>query len=297
MTDNRELNRSFPMAITDGLWVLGHYHFNLYLVRGTRESALIETGVSATADDVIRQLESLGVTPRYLVVNHPHADHINGLPALRERYPNSVVIAGRGAPEFLAHPKTAKMLVDEDQYMSRFLADQGYRFSRPPLQAPPSLDGALIKEDGEELDLGGFTLRFLAVRGHAAGNIVVSVPEVSALLVSDSLGFRLPDSGYFPIFFTGYKDYIGTIKRLKALKPGILGLAHQGPLTGPSVEKAFKEARRIAVDVRERIRRDSRDDDIIAQELYEEFYRDELMLYTPENILSCCRLIIKRSRE
>lgn len=297
MTDNRKLNPLFPRALRDGFWVLGHYHFNLYLVKGTREAALIETGVSATADDVIRQLESLRITPQYLVVNHPHADHINGLPALRERYPDAAVIAGRGAPEFLAHPKTAKMLVEEDQYMSRFLADQGYSFSRPPLQAPPSLDGALIKENGEELDLGGVTLRFLAVRGHAAGNIVVSIPEISALLVSDSLGFRLPDFGYFPIFFTGYHDYIETIERLKALKPEILGLAHQGPLTGPSAEKAFREAQQIAVTVRERIRKDDREDDLIARELYEEFYRDELILYTPENILSCCRLIIKRSRE
>jgi glyoxylase-like metal-dependent hydrolase (beta-lactamase superfamily II) len=140
------------------------------------------------------------------------------------------------------------------------------------------------------------TLRFLHVGGHAIGNILVHVPGLSALMVSDSLGFRIPSIGFFPIFFTGYGDYMATIDRLEALEPRILCLAHQGPLMEQDARKAFRDAREATRSLCEEIRNDPRDEDAVIQDLYPRFYRDELVLYTPENIIGCCRLIIRRSR-
>lgn len=286
----------FPERLAEGLWVLGNSFFSLYLVRGRTASALVETGISATADEAIGQVESLGITPDYLIVTHPHGDHINGLPALRQRYPEARVVIGAGAREFLSHPKTAAALVAEDRFMSEFLKSQGYRPGRPPIERPPSVDGARVAGDNETLDLGGVTLRFLHVGGHAIGNILVHVPGLSALMVSDSLGFRIPSIGFFPIFFTGYGDYMATIDRLEALEPRILCLAHQGPLMGQDARKAFRDAREATRSLCEEIRNDPRDEDAVIQDLYPRFYRDELALYTPENIIGCCRLVIRRSR-
>jgi glyoxylase-like metal-dependent hydrolase (beta-lactamase superfamily II) len=287
---------SFPARLDEGLWVLGNSFFNLYLVRGKRASALVETGISATADEVIGQLEMLGVSPDYLIVTHPHGDHINGLPSLRERYPGARVVIGPGAREFLAHPKTAAALVAEDRFMSEFLKSQGYRTGRPSIDRPPSVEGATIVSDSETLGLGDLAIRFLHVGGHAIGNILVHVPGRSALMVSDSLGFRIPSIGFFPIFFTGYGDYMATIDRLEALEPRILCLAHQGPLVGEDARKAFRNAREATRSLYEEIRSDPRGEEAVIQDLYPRFYRDELALYTPENIIGCCRLIIRRSR-
>lgn len=286
----------FPERLAEGLWVLGNSFFNLYLVRGKTASALVETGISATADEVIGQLEKLGVKPDTLIVTHPHPDHINGLDALRERYPEACVVIGPGAREFLAHPRTEAALVAEDRFMVEFLESRGYRPGRPPIGRPPSVDGARVAGDNETLDLGGVTLRFLHVGGHAIGNILVHVPELQALMAADSLGFRIPSIGFFPIFFTGYTDYMATIDRLEALEPRILCLAHQGPLMGQDARKAFRDAREATRSLFEEIRHDPRNEDALIQDLYPRFYRDELALYTPENIIGCCRLIIRRSR-
>ena len=65
-------------------------------------------------------------------------------------------------------------------------------------------------------------------------------------MASDSLGFRIPSLGFFPIFFTGYADYMAVIDRMEALQPRILCLAHQGPLTGENARRAFQDAREAA---------------------------------------------------
>jgi len=285
-----------PGCLAEGLRAMGNSFFTLYLVRGRTGSALVDTGISAMADGVIGQLDALGVRPDTLIVTHPHPDHINGLAALRERFPEARVVIGPGAAEFLAHPKTAASLVAEDRFMSDFLASRGLKPGRPPIERPPSVDGAAVVRDGETLELGGLTIRFLHVGGHAVGNILVHVPELGALMVSDSLGFRIPSIGFFPIFFTGYADYMAAIDRLEALEPRILCLAHQGPLVGEDVCKAFRDARKAARSLRDEISNDPRDEDALIRNLYRRFYRDELALYTPDNIIACCRLVIRRSR-
>jgi len=287
---------TYPARLADGLWVLGNSYFNLYLVRGKSAAALVDAGISAVADDVIGQLETLGVTPDILIVTHPHPDHINGLDALRERFPAARVVIGPGAAEFLAHPKTAASLVAEDRFMSDFLASRGFRPGRHPIVRPPSVKGAAVVFDNEALDLGGTTIRFLHVGGHAVGNILVHVPALEALIVSDSLGFRIPSVGFFPIFFTGYADYMAAIDRLEDLDAQILCIAHQGPLLGREARKAIGDAREAARALCEEIRRDPRDEEAMIRDLYPRFYRDELALYTPDNIVGCCRLVIRRSR-
>jgi glyoxylase-like metal-dependent hydrolase (beta-lactamase superfamily II) len=289
-------NLSFPEKLADGLWLLGNSYFDLYLARGDKASALMEMGVSAMADEVADQLGKIGVTPDYLIVMHPHGDHLNGLPILREYFPSARVIAGEGAPEFLAHPKTAAGLISDDRYFSEFLALKGLGSTRSPLREAPSLEGAVIVQDNEELDLGGLTLRFVDVEGHALGNLAVYIPEIRTLMPSDSLGFRIPALGFFPIFFTGYDAYMATLDRLEALDPEILGLPHQGPLFGGEIREAFMTARRNAKSMWETIRNDLRSEEEIIEEIYRDYYRDELTLYTPENIITCCKLLIRRSR-
>jgi len=53
MKENYKVSEDFPRELTPGLWVLGNYFFDLYLVKGTQASALIEIGASATVDEII----------------------------------------------------------------------------------------------------------------------------------------------------------------------------------------------------------------------------------------------------
>ena len=291
--------RCYPFFVHDRLQVLGHPFFHFYLIRGENASALIEMGVSATADTVIGQLAALNIRPDYLIIGHPHVDHINGLPAMREAFPEACVVAGAGATEFLAHPRTGPSLVHDDHFMTAFLKDQGIVNGRPPLTTGPLLDDdTLIKGEGDVIDLGGLTLEFIVAKGHAPGNLAVHIPQLRALTVSDSMGYYLKCHRFFPIYFTGYADYMETIDRLESLRPHIVAPAHQAFFQGgDNIVKAFALARQEAEAMKKMILVHPGGDDRIIEEIFAEFYRDELLIYSRENIIGCCRLLLRRSRE
>ncbi|MEW6533679.1 MAG: MBL fold metallo-hydrolase [Thermodesulfobacteriota bacterium] len=288
----------FPRPLAEGLWVLGNHYFNLYLAAGSQASALIEVGVSATADAVINQLDSLGIRPSFLVVTHPHADHVTGLQALTERYPDALVVAGQGAPEFLANPRSEEAILKEDRHIWQALKDRGIEPGRPPISQPPSLMNCLIAQDGDEMDLGGMTLRFLEVHGHSPAGITVYIPEVEALVASDSLGFRFEKRGFLPLFLGDYAAYVRTNRRLSSLPTRVLGIAHQGPLIGREVAAAaFEQAQQAAHALRDRILKSPHDADAVADELFEEWYAEEFLLYSRENIQRVCEAVVKRGRQ
>ena len=285
----------YPQQLAPGLWGLGNYYFNLYLARGREASAVIEAGVSGVVDRVIAQLEGLGVVPDYLVVTHPHADHVTGLDGLRAAFPRAEVVAAAGASRFLAHPKAAASLLAEDRHMSEFLRAQGLPPERPPVDQVPSLSGCREAGEGEVIDLGGLTLRLFTVGGHSPGNLVVHLPEIGALALSDSLGFHYPGRGFQPLYFTGTAEFLATLDRLEALEPRIVCPGHQGPLTGVDASECFARVRREVHDLVDRIGAHEGAPEVMAEELFREYYRDELTAYSEGNIRGCMSLLVRRA--
>jgi len=88
-----------------------------------------------------------------------------------------------------------------------------------------------------------------------------------------------------------------TALRLESLRPEILGLRHHWFMRTEEAAETFALARRSAVGLRERLKNDPRDGETVVAEILNEFYRNELTLYSRENIINCCRLLLRRSLE
>ena len=104
--------------------------YNAYIVRGRGKTALIDAADPAMLD-VLK--ENLADVPRvdYLVSNHTEQDHSGGIPWVLERYPEARLLCSQPAKS---------MLIDH-------------------LDVP---EGRMqVVADGERLDLGGRTLRFI----------------------------------------------------------------------------------------------------------------------------------------
>lgn len=288
---------NYPIQISDSLWVLGNHFFNHYLIAGSQAAALVEMGMSATVDRLIGQLEGIGVEPDYLIVTHPHADHLTGMAGLLERYPKSVMVAGDGAREFALHPKAAPAMAFEDSYVSSRLAERGIRPGRKPVKNIrfPGDDQSVIVARSSEIDLGGISIRCSLVTGHSPGNILIEVPGENALLVSDSLGFHYPGRGFLPLFFTGYTDFIETLDHLETKKPAFIGPGHSGPIIGNRhTREAIHQARQTADSLRHRVMAHRKTPEKLVDQLFREYYVDEFSLYSEKNIRNCMHLLVKR---
>ena len=288
----------FPMQVSPGVQVIGNYYFNLMLVTGKEKTLLFEAGVSGVVDQVIRQLDQLEISPDIIVIGHPHADHVTGLPGLADRFKKARIIAGTGAKKFMTHPKAALALVAEDRFISRRLGENQLTPGRPSLDAPP--DVSRIEEIAcpARLDLGGgIFFDLLPSKGHSPGAMMgLAVPD-QVLCCSDALGFHYPGRDFWPLFFTGTAAYLDTIQQIKALTPEIICPAHQGPIMANKVSLALETAESRALEIIKMIKDTPLNDAELVKEIFKMSYKDEFCLYTKENATNCAGLLVKRARE
>lgn len=115
------------------------------------------------ADAPIAQLEAHGWTAELILLTHEHCDHMAGLDALRQRYPQAVTVTSEAC---------SAGLQDEIQNMSRwmevYLAFQGKRdVSYPPFTCLPA---DLTFAQTWQHTWRGHTIRCVPLPGHSPGS-------------------------------------------------------------------------------------------------------------------------------
>jgi len=172
----------------------------------TREAAVIDpvldydwrsgrTG-TASADAIVAHLAAEGLTLRWILETHAHADHLSSAPHLQAMAGGQIAI-GMGIRQVQATFKRVFGLGDE------FVPD-GRQFDR-------------LLADGETIELGSITGRVIPTPGHT--NDSVSYLFGDALFVGDTL--FMPDGGSARCDFPGGDpaELYRSIQRLYALPP------------------------------------------------------------------------------
>jgi flavorubredoxin len=106
--------------------------YNAYLIQGSEKTALLDTVDPAKEDELLKNLDSLGVKQiDYIVAHHAEQDHSGAIPAVLKKYPQARVVT---------NPKCKSMLMD-----LLHVAEKKF----------------VTVEDGETLSLGDKTLQFI----------------------------------------------------------------------------------------------------------------------------------------
>ena len=183
---------SIPVA-TSGF--MGVYAPNVYLVVGG-EAALIDSGhydreAIKTRLEYIEALAPLRLA--YILVTHPHPDHIGGCRSIREATGAQIVIHSLGADQSENYQVTADTLVD----------------------------------DGDTVDIGGVRLEVIHTPGHTSSSICFYMKEGEILFTGDHIvGFgtsviEAPDGDM--------AQYIDSLKKLLNYRIRLICPGH-GPL-------------------------------------------------------------------
>lgn len=140
---------ALPAAITRVIHPFGETSVNVWIVRPGEDGPLLIFD-AGTQEDVLRDaVRATGATSATFCLTHADGDHLRGLPALEELFPDLAKYAPEGEP----------------------------------------IPGARLLQDGEEITVAGMTIRALGTPGHSPGHLAFAVEGLGApvAIVGDAL--------------------------------------------------------------------------------------------------------------
>lgn len=200
----------------------------VYLVRGAK-TCLIDGGTRQEAHRLVRMLSDLDAfPPDLIIVTHPHWDHAQGIPFMRQE------ASRRG--------KRIEVLAAHDAVP--LLADASFNspFNRGPYE---SIQDVTPLREGDTVDLGAFGLRIYDLPGHCRGHIAILDEANRTIYVGDALGDKVMDDIFLPAFMPPDWDpaaFQSSIARLKGIPYEALCLAHFGCIAGSEARTILDEA-------------------------------------------------------
>lgn len=142
--------------------------YNSYLIKGTKKIALIDTVDPAKTDELLENLKTFDVNIDFVIANHAEQDHSGSLPDILSHYPDAVVVTNAKCKELLKE----FLLIPEDKFM--------------------------IVKDGDTLDLGEKTLKFIITPWvHWPDTMVSYLKQDKILFSCDFFGSHLATSHTF----------------------------------------------------------------------------------------------------
>jgi glyoxylase-like metal-dependent hydrolase (beta-lactamase superfamily II) len=221
-----------PGPVTDRILLLGREESCLYLIKGKDAYAILGGGMAYAAPEVLEQLSRYNVDEsmvRYLVIHHAHFDHVGLIPFLKKRWPHAEIVGSQRARDLLARPDVVETIVGfnkgllEQYGLAERVVEFGLDWETIPVDR--------VMEDGDEIDLGGLSLKFLCTPGHSSCSMSVYIPEEKALSASDAGGIPFGDN-VFAAANSNFDLYQSSLEKMAELDVEVHMAEHYGARTG-----------------------------------------------------------------
>lgn len=150
-------------CVTVGLFEENCY---LYACPQTREAVIIDPGDEP--DRILRTIQELKLTPRYIINTHGHIDHICAIDAVSKVYPVPLAI----------HPADVPLYTDEQ-------AARMFGRTAPLVRRKPDI----LLNEGDRLSFGTLSLEVIHTPGHTPGGICL-IGRPYCIFSGDTLFYR-----------------------------------------------------------------------------------------------------------
>lgn len=293
-----------PVEMTDSVVMLGATEYPIYLVGDQGEGAVFEGGVGAMGPVLQQQIDRLGIDPDFvkqIIVTHAHPDHVMAVPMFRKMFTGATVSASKAAAGTLSVEKAVSFFAKVDQGLTGSLLAAGSigEEHRPEPLAVMQIAVDRLLAGGDTVAVGSMSFDVLETPGHSDCSLSFHEPAAGILVISDATGYYLGDHNWWwPNYFTGYAEYLDSMRRLSALPAEVLCLSHNGAVTGADDVKAYFDGAIAATEAyHQRIVAEAREGKApreIAEQLGREVH-EKTQLMPLDFFQKNCGLLVKQS--
>ncbi len=193
---------------------VGAFAANCYLVacKETRYGVIIDPG--AEGKQIIKQVERMGMTVKYIMNTHGHIDHVGSNMEIKNAFDVPVLV----------HEKDAAMFRSPQASLAIFT---GKGKLKPPDQT---------FQEGDEFQVGRLTIRILETPGHTPGSVTLDINArlfTGDTLFAGSIGRTDLPGGSYRQIIDSIKQKILVYRDDTVVYPG------HGPLTTVEEERQF----------------------------------------------------------
>jgi len=208
-----------------------------YVLRGTKATAIIETGPTCSISNLLTGLDEIGVQNTdidYIMVSHIHIDHAGGAGTLMQHLPNAKLVA---------HPRGAPHIINPEKLWEQSKMVLGEVAIAYQKMEPVPENRVITPSDGTMFDLGGSVqVKVLETLGHASHHFAYFDSDSQGIFQGDAAGIYFPQLDVtiptapapFHLEMT-----LASLEKLAQMQPKRLYYTHFGPL-----ENAVKRIQR-----------------------------------------------------
>ena len=219
--------------ICDGLWYLGTEESCVYLLEGTKSSAIISAGLSYILPEYLEQIDTWKINKKkieHVIILHAHFDHVGLVPFLKRKWPHLKIYASRRGWEVLANPKAQAVFTAFTLKVLNRVRGNADVLSGLDWQWRDDVCGETLGQ-GSRLNLGDSTIEIYETPGHSSCSISAYVPHLRALFPSDAAAIPYRDE-YVIAAGSSFEKFKKSLVSLEALKVDFLCADHYGYIKG-----------------------------------------------------------------
>lgn len=187
-------------------YLSGPLSVNTYLVidEGSKEAFIVDPGGVNT--NLVQFVEDEELDVKYILLTHGHGDHIGGVAAYQQQFPQIKVVAS----------------AEELPILGNARMNASFEISGVASTVEPDI----LVTDGETLTMGALTMKFLATPGHTPGGLCILVDDIlfsGDTLFEQSIGRTDLPGGSFADIKTSIHQKLFTLPAQTKVLPGHMG--------------------------------------------------------------------------